>query len=191
QFVYRSELRRRHKSRQNNSNRLAGRCVQTDRLAVWNSAQEQESFEIGLSRVSDNDEEIHPTRQTAKETVQQDQQVPIQEEQPEDPVPEEPEIASEPEELHDIQQGTEVTEGTEGAATTPVAQFQPKPWKHQSSHPIELIMSDIRKGTQTRSQLRNFCAIHAFLSMIEPRNHNEALEDADWIIAMQEELNEF
>lgn len=75
--------------------------------------------------------------------------------------------------------------------TVPAAEFHPKPWKHQSSHPMDLIISNIRKGTQTRSQMRNFCAFHAFLSILEPRNHTEALQDADWITAMQDELNEF
>ena len=27
--------------------------------------------------------------------------------------------------------------------------------------------------------------------MMEPRNHEEALTDSDWLIAMQDELNEF
>ena len=44
---------------------------------------------------------------------------------------------------------------------------------------------------QTRSQLRNFCAFRAFLTMMEPRNHEEALSDSDWITTMQAELNEF
>ncbi|XP_021747606.1 uncharacterized protein LOC110713471 [Chenopodium quinoa] len=39
--------------------------------------------------------------------------------------------------------------------------------------------------------MRNFCAFNAFLSILEPRNHPKDLEDADWIVAMQEELNEF
>ncbi|XP_021751193.1 uncharacterized protein LOC110716851 [Chenopodium quinoa] len=52
-------------------------------------------------------------------------------------------------------------------------------------------MSDITKGTQTISQLRNFCAFYAFLSSMEPKNHVEALTDADWINVMQAEINEF
>ncbi|XP_021744942.1 uncharacterized protein LOC110710906 [Chenopodium quinoa] len=52
-------------------------------------------------------------------------------------------------------------------------------------------MSDITKGTQTRSQLRNFYAFYAFLSSMEPKNYVEALTDAYWINAMQDELNEF
>ena len=39
--------------------------------------------------------------------------------------------------------------------------------------------------------MRNFCSFYAFLSMIEPRNHEEALKEPDWVVAMKEELNEF
>jgi hypothetical protein len=31
----------------------------------------------------------------------------------------------------------------------------------------------------------------AFLSQIEPKNINEVIEDESWILAMQEELNQF
>ena len=31
----------------------------------------------------------------------------------------------------------------------------------------------------------------AFLSQLEPKNVEEALKDADWIVAMQDELNQF
>lgn len=64
-----------------------------------------------------------------------------------------------------------------------------KPWKHQSSNPIDQIISDINKGVQTRSSVHNFCAFSAFLSYIEPKNYVEALQDPNWVLAMQEELN--
>ncbi|XP_047260495.1 uncharacterized mitochondrial protein AtMg00820-like, partial [Capsicum annuum] len=35
------------------------------------------------------------------------------------------------------------------------------------------------------------CAFKAFLSKIEPKKVTEALLDVDWIIAMQDELNQF
>ncbi|XP_021747557.1 uncharacterized protein LOC110713413 [Chenopodium quinoa] len=66
----------------------------------------------------------------------------------------------------------------------PVKDFTPKQWKYHKSHPVDAIMSDIIKGTQTRSQLRNFCAFDAFLSSMEPKNYVEALTDADWINAI-------
>ncbi|XP_021716723.1 uncharacterized protein LOC110684593 [Chenopodium quinoa] len=73
----------------------------------------------------------------------------------------------------------------------PIKDFTPRPWKYKKSHPVDVIMNDITKGTQTRSQLRNFCAFNAFLSSMEPKNYVEALTEADWINAMQAELNEF
>ncbi|XP_070008289.1 uncharacterized protein [Nicotiana sylvestris] len=44
---------------------------------------------------------------------------------------------------------------------------------------------------QTRSKARNIFAFSAFLFQIEPKNIHEALKDADWITAMQEELHQF
>ena len=60
----------------------------------------------------------------------------------------------------------------------------PRPWKQQSSHPLDQIMSDINAGVQTRSQLKNFCTLYAFLSNIEPKNVHEALADSDWVTVM-------
>jgi len=65
----------------------------------------------------------------------------------------------------------------------------PRPWKHQSSHPLDQILSELNTGVQTRSKLKNFCTFYAFLSNIEPKNVSEALADSDWVTAMQEELH--
>ena len=54
-----------------------------------------------------------------------------------------------------------------------------------------MIISDLKKGIQTRSQMRNFCVHFAFLLTLEPKNHEEALKDFEWVVAMQDELNEF
>ena len=43
----------------------------------------------------------------------------------------------------------------------------------------------------TRRQLANFSGHHAYISMVEPQKVYEALEDLDWMDAMQEELNNF
>ena len=53
------------------------------------------------------------------------------------------------------------------------------------------MLTDISTGIHTRSFLRNFCAFSSSVSLIEPENHFEALEDSDWINAMQEELSQF
>ncbi|XP_070004244.1 uncharacterized protein [Nicotiana sylvestris] len=59
------------------------------------------------------------------------------------------------------------------------------------SHPIEKIIIDPTSGIKTRSSLKNLCVFDAFLSLIEPKNIVEALQDADWVNAMQDELNQF
>jgi hypothetical protein len=61
----------------------------------------------------------------------------------------------------------------------------------QRNHPIDQILGDISKGVTTRSCLANFCEHYSFVSSIEPFRVEEALKDPDWVLAMQEELNNF
>jgi hypothetical protein len=61
----------------------------------------------------------------------------------------------------------------------------------QRNHPVDQILGDISKGVTTRSRLANFCEHYSFLSSIEPFSVEEALQDPDWVLAMQEELNNF
>ena len=58
-------------------------------------------------------------------------------------------------------------------------------------HPVEQILGEPSQGVSTRSSLRNICNHTAFLSQIEPKNIDESLLDESWILAMQEELNQF
>jgi hypothetical protein len=58
-------------------------------------------------------------------------------------------------------------------------------------HPIDQIMGDISKGVQTRSRVASFCQHYSFVSFHEPKHVDEALNDPDWVISMQEELNNF
>jgi hypothetical protein len=67
----------------------------------------------------------------------------------------------------------------------------PKSWNVIHSHPKELIIGEVERGVSTRSKLKNICNSMAFLSQIEPKNINGAIEDELWILAMQEELNQF
>ncbi|GJS60602.1 hypothetical protein Tco_0655386 [Tanacetum coccineum] len=52
--------------------------------------------------------------------------------------------------------------------------------KESKNHPLENVIRNLNQRT-LRSQI----------STIEPKNVNEALTDESWIIAMQEELNQF
>jgi hypothetical protein len=61
----------------------------------------------------------------------------------------------------------------------------------QRNHPVDQILGDISKGVTTRSRLANFCEHYSFVSSIEPFRVEEALQDSDWVLAMQEELNNF
>jgi hypothetical protein len=61
----------------------------------------------------------------------------------------------------------------------------------QRNHPVDQILGDISKGVTTRSCLDNFCEHYSFVSSIEPVRVEEALQDPDWVLAMQEELNNF
>jgi hypothetical protein len=61
----------------------------------------------------------------------------------------------------------------------------------QRDHPVDQILGDISKGVTTRSRLANFYEHYSFVSSIEPFRVEEALLDLDWVLAMQEELNNF
>jgi hypothetical protein len=70
----------------------------------------------------------------------------------------------------------------------------PHPRVHQTiqrDHPVNTILSDIHKGVTTRSRVAHFYEHYSFVSSIEPHRVEEALQDSDWVLAMQEELNNF
>jgi hypothetical protein len=56
---------------------------------------------------------------------------------------------------------------------------------------VDQILDDISKGVTTLSRLANFCEHYPFVSSIEPFRVEEALQDPDWVLAIQEELNNF
>jgi hypothetical protein len=61
----------------------------------------------------------------------------------------------------------------------------------QRHHPVDQILGDISKGVTTRSRLANFCEHYSFVSSIESFRVEEALHNPDWVLAMQEEFNNF
>jgi hypothetical protein len=76
----------------------------------------------------------------------------------------------------------------EKAPRAPPTQVQATIQRH---HPVNQILGDISKGVTTRSRLANFCEHYSFVSSIEPFRVEEALQDPDWMLVMQEELNNF
>jgi hypothetical protein len=56
---------------------------------------------------------------------------------------------------------------------------------------VNSILGDIHKGVTTRSRVTHFCEHYSFVSSIEPYRVEDALRDSDWVLAMQEELNNF
>jgi len=67
----------------------------------------------------------------------------------------------------------------------------PKEWKTPRDLTFDNVIGNIEKGVSTRKSLNNFCEAMAFVSQVEPKNLNDALKDSNWILAMQEELNQF
>ncbi|GKB53012.1 retrovirus-related pol polyprotein from transposon TNT 1-94 [Tanacetum coccineum] len=62
--------------------------------------------------------------------------------------------------------------------------------KESKSHPLENVIGNLNQRT-LRSQAQEKSNFFCFISTIEPKNINEALKDENWVMAMQEELNQF
>ncbi|KAJ9544640.1 hypothetical protein OSB04_024347 [Centaurea solstitialis] len=67
----------------------------------------------------------------------------------------------------------------------------PAQLKWTRAHPLYNVIGDVNDGVKTRSASTNYCLYKSFLSVIEPKNVSQALEDSDWLFAMQEELLQF
>ncbi|GJY02544.1 retrovirus-related pol polyprotein from transposon TNT 1-94 [Tanacetum coccineum] len=62
--------------------------------------------------------------------------------------------------------------------------------KESRNHLLENVIGNLNQIT-LRSQAQNQSNFFCFISTIEPKNVNKALTDDIWIVAMQEELNQF
>jgi hypothetical protein len=58
-------------------------------------------------------------------------------------------------------------------------------------HRIDNILGDIEKGVTTRSRVANFFEHYLFVSSFKPFKVEDALRNLNWVVAMQEELNNF
>jgi hypothetical protein len=98
-----------------------------------------------------------------------------------------------PQEEDNDQGGDEVNEDNEDDQEMQ-GQRLPHPRVHQAiqrDHPVNSILGDIHKGLTTRSRVAHLCEHYSFVSSIEPYRIEDALRDPDWVLAMQEELNNF
>jgi hypothetical protein len=98
-----------------------------------------------------------------------------------------------PQEEGNDQEGDENNEGKEDDQEIK-GQRPPHPRVHQAiqrDHSVNSILGDIHKGVTTRSRVAHFCEHYSFVSSIEPYRVANALRDPDWVLAMQEELNNF
>jgi hypothetical protein len=98
-----------------------------------------------------------------------------------------------PQEEDNDQGGDQVNEDKEDEQEIQ-GQRPPHPRIHQAiqrDHPVNSILGDIYKGVTTRSRVTHFCEHYSFVSSIEPYRVEDALRYSDWVLAMQEELNNF
>jgi hypothetical protein len=84
-------------------------------------------------------------------------------------------------------QGRDEDDGDKGEAPS-------HPRVHQNiqrDHPVDNILGDIEKGITTRSRVAIFCEYYWFVSSFEHFKIEDALCNPDWVVDMQEELNNF
>ncbi|XP_075109048.1 uncharacterized protein LOC142180851 [Nicotiana tabacum] len=92
----------------------------------------------------------------------------------------------------ELRSGTHVNNGSHSEESgSSHNEIQVSNWKHKSSHPLQNVITPLDLGIQTRSKSRISLSFSTFLSQIEPKHVKEALKDADWITAMQDELHQF
>nr|GFC63166.1 hypothetical protein [Tanacetum cinerariifolium] len=94
----------------------------------------------------------------------------------------------------------EVTSEQSSSTASAQSNVQPNhPMTHHNSkwtkdHPLNYIIDPLSRPVSTRLQLHEqalFCYYDAFLTSVEPKTYKEALTQACWIEAMQEDLHEF
>ena len=82
-------------------------------------------------------------------------------------------------------------DATDAGGAVSSRQHLPPTRKWTKDHTPELIIRNQEAYVLTRSATHNECLFHNFLSQEEPKKVEDALIDSEWVIAMQEELNEF
>ncbi|GKF53298.1 retrovirus-related pol polyprotein from transposon TNT 1-94 [Tanacetum coccineum] len=81
-------------------------------------------------------------------------------------------------------------EAIEVSKTKPIGNDQIINIKESKTHPLKNVIGNLNQRT-LRSQAQDKSNFFCFISTIEPTNINEALKDENWVMSMQEELNQF
>jgi hypothetical protein len=148
------------------------------------------NMSIGDVRPKESEEPTHAqdqpssSNQASPPTQDEDQAQDNEDEDQEDEPPQE----------EDNDQGGEEVDQDKEDDQEIQGQRPPHPRVHQAiqrDHPVNSILGDIHKGVTTRSRVTHFCEYYSFVSSIEPYRVEDALRDSDWVLTMQEELNNF
>ncbi|WCJ31588.1 Retrovirus-related Pol polyprotein from transposon RE1 [Euphorbia peplus] len=67
----------------------------------------------------------------------------------------------------------------------------PREVRVHRNHSLENIIDSVHNPVMTRAQLRRYMGNVAFVSLLEPKDFYEAADDDSWLMAMQEELDQF
>jgi hypothetical protein len=129
-------------------------------------------------------DKLSSSMQTSPPTQDEDQAQDNEDEDQEDEPPQE----------EDNGQGGDANDQDKEDDQEEQGQRLPHPRVHQAiqrDHPVNSILDDIHKGVTTRSRVAHFCEHYSFVSSNEPYRVEDALRDSDWVLAMQEELNNF
>jgi len=98
------------------------------------------------------------------------------------------------EETRRLQKLTEIVEEQNkelDTAELDTAKRETVEWRVPRNLSLDNVIGQINKGVSTRNSLNLLCEHMAFVSQIEPKTVQEALNDSNWISVMQEELNQF
>jgi hypothetical protein len=138
--------------------------------------EDDDSHSIHEESSSDDDDNDDQPRRATSSPTRQDSPSSSQE-----PPPISQDTQDQVEETEEVQSQDDPTSITFGRRT-----------RTSTNHLIDLVLGDLKGGTRTRrKQYASFCKHHAFISFVEPTTIVEALGEPDWILAMQDELNNF
>jgi hypothetical protein len=173
-------------------------CVETTCDVVFDESNGSQKEQVDLNLVDDDEAPCDALQRMAIGDVRpQDRSNQPQETSPNDTTPpaqgldqdnhEEDDEPNDQDHEESNDQGEEEDDGDKEEA-------QPHPrvcHNVQRDHPIGNILGDIRKRVTTRSRVANFCEYYSLVSSFEPFKVEDALHDLDWVVAMQDELNNF